>query len=236
MVACARCGRENPDDARFCLACGARLEAGRAALREERKVVSILFADLVGFTSQAEKLDPEDVRATLSPYYARLRSELERHGGTVEKFHRRRGDGGVRCAARARGRPRAGGEGRPGDPRCDRRRRAAPGPHRRDNGRSTGRAPCGARGGRGYGRGRRGQHGGAPAERGSGERRPGRRDHLPRDAAADRLRRGRTGAGEGKVEAGPGLGGPRRPVALRTRPDAGRRRVRREAAGARLPR
>jgi class 3 adenylate cyclase/tetratricopeptide (TPR) repeat protein len=48
--------------------------------------VSVLFADLVGFTSRAERLDPEDVRATLSPYYARLRSELERHGGTVEKF------------------------------------------------------------------------------------------------------------------------------------------------------
>jgi class 3 adenylate cyclase/tetratricopeptide (TPR) repeat protein len=54
--------------------------------REERKVVTVLFADLVGFTSRAERLDPEDVRALLSPYYARLRSELERFGGTVEKF------------------------------------------------------------------------------------------------------------------------------------------------------
>jgi class 3 adenylate cyclase/tetratricopeptide (TPR) repeat protein len=86
VVACPRCGRENPDDASFCSACGTRLEAAPAPAREERKVVSILFADLVGFTSQAERLDPEDVRATLSPYYARLRSELERHGGTVEKF------------------------------------------------------------------------------------------------------------------------------------------------------
>jgi class 3 adenylate cyclase/tetratricopeptide (TPR) repeat protein len=86
VVACPRCGRENADDASFCSACGTRLEAARAAIREERKVVSILFADLVGFTSRAEKLDPEDVRATLSPYYAQLRSELERHGGTVEKF------------------------------------------------------------------------------------------------------------------------------------------------------
>jgi class 3 adenylate cyclase/tetratricopeptide (TPR) repeat protein len=48
--------------------------------------VSVLFADLVGFTSRAEQLDPEDVRALLSPYYARLRTELERFGGTVEKF------------------------------------------------------------------------------------------------------------------------------------------------------
>ena len=57
-----------------------------SAAREERKVVTVLFADLVGFTSRAEQLDPEDVRATLSPYYARLRGEIERHGGTVEKF------------------------------------------------------------------------------------------------------------------------------------------------------
>ncbi len=48
--------------------------------------MTVLFADLVGFTSRAETLDPEDVRALLSPYYARLRSELERYGGTVEKF------------------------------------------------------------------------------------------------------------------------------------------------------
>jgi class 3 adenylate cyclase/tetratricopeptide (TPR) repeat protein len=87
VVACPQCGRENADDARFCSGCGTELQDGpRAAPREERKVVSVLFADLVGFTSQAEKLDPEDVRATLSPYYAQLRSELERHGGTVEKF------------------------------------------------------------------------------------------------------------------------------------------------------
>jgi len=54
--------------------------------RRERKVVSVLFCDLVGFTSQAESMDPEDVEAILRPYHARVRSELERHGGTVEKF------------------------------------------------------------------------------------------------------------------------------------------------------
>jgi class 3 adenylate cyclase/tetratricopeptide (TPR) repeat protein len=83
---CQQCGRENAEDARFCSACGARLDEAATAAREERKVVTVLFADLVGFTSKAERLDPEDVRATLSPYYARLREELERHGGTVEKF------------------------------------------------------------------------------------------------------------------------------------------------------
>src|SRR5436305_1493394 len=54
--------------------------------RRERKVVTVLFADLVGFTSRAEHLDPEDVEAILRPYHARLREELERFGGTVEKF------------------------------------------------------------------------------------------------------------------------------------------------------
>jgi class 3 adenylate cyclase/tetratricopeptide (TPR) repeat protein len=54
--------------------------------RRERKVVTVLFADLVGFTSRAESLDPEDVEAILRPYHERLRSELERFGGTVEKF------------------------------------------------------------------------------------------------------------------------------------------------------
>ncbi|MFY9577976.1 MAG: BTAD domain-containing putative transcriptional regulator [Gaiellaceae bacterium] len=54
--------------------------------REERKVVTVLFCDLVGFTSRAEQLDPEDVSRLLSRYHLRLRAELERHGGTVEKF------------------------------------------------------------------------------------------------------------------------------------------------------
>jgi class 3 adenylate cyclase/tetratricopeptide (TPR) repeat protein len=54
--------------------------------RRERKVVTVVFCDLVGFTQRAESLDPEDVEAILRPYHARVRAELERHGGTVEKF------------------------------------------------------------------------------------------------------------------------------------------------------
>jgi class 3 adenylate cyclase len=54
--------------------------------REERKVVTILFTDLVGSTAMAEGRDPEDVRAILTPYYARLREQIEQRGGTVEKF------------------------------------------------------------------------------------------------------------------------------------------------------
>jgi class 3 adenylate cyclase len=85
MPVCQRCGEENPARARFCLACAAPLVAPTPR-REERKVVSVLFCDLVGFTSRAERLDIEDIRALLAPYYRRLRSELERYGGTVEKF------------------------------------------------------------------------------------------------------------------------------------------------------
>src|SRR5215471_5931384 len=86
MVTCPACGHENPDSSRFCGQCGTALEVAAAPGREERKVVTILFTDLVGSTARAEGRDPEDVRATLAAYYARLRTELERHGGTVEKF------------------------------------------------------------------------------------------------------------------------------------------------------
>ena len=85
-LVCPSCGRENPEDARFCAGCATPLTAPEAASAQERKVVTVLFADLVGFTSRAEQLDPEDVRAFLSPYYAHVRLELERYGGTVEKF------------------------------------------------------------------------------------------------------------------------------------------------------
>jgi class 3 adenylate cyclase/tetratricopeptide (TPR) repeat protein len=86
MVVCPSCGQENPEGFRLCGMCGAALTPAAEPSREERKVVTILFTDLVGSTARAEGLDPEDVRATLSAYYARLRAELERHGGTVEKF------------------------------------------------------------------------------------------------------------------------------------------------------
>jgi predicted ATPase/class 3 adenylate cyclase len=56
------------------------------APRTERKVVTVVFCDLVGFTAKAESMDPEDIAALLGPYHQRVRGELERHGGTVEKF------------------------------------------------------------------------------------------------------------------------------------------------------
>ena len=87
MVSCPCCGRENPEGFQFCGFCATPLsEQPSAAVREERKVVSVLFCDLVGFTAASDAADPEDVRARIRPYHQRLRPEIERHGGTVEKF------------------------------------------------------------------------------------------------------------------------------------------------------
>jgi class 3 adenylate cyclase len=85
MPRCSACGQENPDVARFCLACGAQLDE-ETTRREERRIVSVVFVDLVGFTSRSEQLDPEDVRAILAPYHETVRAEIESFGGVVEKF------------------------------------------------------------------------------------------------------------------------------------------------------
>jgi class 3 adenylate cyclase/tetratricopeptide (TPR) repeat protein len=84
-VICANCGTENAPGAKFCSECGARLGEPPAP-REERKVVSVVFCDVVGSTARAESADPEDVRAALNAFYAQVRADLERFGGTVEKF------------------------------------------------------------------------------------------------------------------------------------------------------
>jgi class 3 adenylate cyclase len=86
MATCASCGQENPDIARFCLACGLPLADVRGAAREERRLVSVVFVDMVGFTARAERLDPEDVQDLLRPYYDAVRRETESFGGVVEKF------------------------------------------------------------------------------------------------------------------------------------------------------
>jgi predicted ATPase/class 3 adenylate cyclase len=87
MAECPSCGNEVPRGSRFCNVCGAPLiEQPAASVREERKVVSVLFCDLVGFTAASDAADPEDVRARVRPYHGRVREEIERYGGTVEKF------------------------------------------------------------------------------------------------------------------------------------------------------
>ena len=87
MATCPNCAKELPGDFPFCPFCAAPLgQTAPAAVREERKVVSVLFCDLVGFTAASEHADPEDVRARLRPYHAQLQRVIESHGGTVEKF------------------------------------------------------------------------------------------------------------------------------------------------------
>ena len=82
---CAECGQQNPPVARFCLGCGTELRA-ETRQPDERRIVTVIFVDLVGFTARAEQLDPEDVRALLAPYHDRVRREIESFGGVVEKF------------------------------------------------------------------------------------------------------------------------------------------------------
>jgi class 3 adenylate cyclase len=84
-VICPNCGTENAPGAKFCSECGTRL-ADAPAPREERKVVSVVFCDVVGSTARAESADPEDVRAALNAFYAHVRADLARFGGTVEKY------------------------------------------------------------------------------------------------------------------------------------------------------
>jgi class 3 adenylate cyclase/tetratricopeptide (TPR) repeat protein len=82
---CPSCGEENPAKFRLCGFCGSPLAAAPAP-SEERKVITAIFVDLVGSTARSESLDPEDVKSLVAPYHARVRGELEAHGGTFEKF------------------------------------------------------------------------------------------------------------------------------------------------------
>src|SRR5215210_2438767 len=85
MQTCAACGRQNPDDARFCLACGTAFGT-RVEPRELRKTVTVLFCDVAGYTATSDALDPEALRALQRRYFDESRAVVERHGGTVEKF------------------------------------------------------------------------------------------------------------------------------------------------------
>src|SRR5262249_19487785 len=94
---CAVCGAARIGSSRFCGNCGTRFpDAGAADStsaqasaetdRTERRLVSVLFADLVGFTPYTEARDSEDVRDTLDRYFEIARGAVSRHGGTIEKF------------------------------------------------------------------------------------------------------------------------------------------------------
>ena len=85
MAVCTQCGRESPDGFAFCGSCGSSL-AEAAPPREVRKTVTVVFCDVTGSTALGERLDPEALRRTMSRYFDEMRTILERHGGSVEKF------------------------------------------------------------------------------------------------------------------------------------------------------
>ena len=106
---CPNCGTVNPASAKFCIECGIALQAGKQAesrqqsllhanghtqplplsltnLPEERRVVTVMFADIIGSTPLADRMDPEDMRAILSSYFNLMTEQIRKHGGTVEKY------------------------------------------------------------------------------------------------------------------------------------------------------
>ncbi|TMB87502.1 MAG: zinc-ribbon domain-containing protein, partial [Chloroflexi bacterium] len=84
MLVCPSCGHENQQGARFCNECAVPLAV--ASAREQRKTVTVLFCDVVGSTGLGETLDPETLRDLLARYFRQMKTIIERHGGTVEKF------------------------------------------------------------------------------------------------------------------------------------------------------
>ncbi|MBA3364821.1 MAG: AAA family ATPase [Actinobacteria bacterium] len=85
MGLCGVCGAENAREAHFCSSCGSPLSAPTGA-GETRRVVTILFSDIVDSTPLGERLDPEALRRVMRRYFSVMSAALERHGGTVEKF------------------------------------------------------------------------------------------------------------------------------------------------------
>ena len=85
MKRCSRCGEPLSAHARFCAACGAAVSAA-PAVTERRKLVTVLFADVVGSTALGERVDPETLRWAMQRWFGRMAEVIERHGGTVENY------------------------------------------------------------------------------------------------------------------------------------------------------
>jgi class 3 adenylate cyclase len=81
VLICPNCGKQSPEGFRFCGFCSTALTLGEG--NEVRKVVTVVFSDVIGSTSLGEHLDPESL---MSRYFEVARAAFERHGGTVEKF------------------------------------------------------------------------------------------------------------------------------------------------------
>jgi class 3 adenylate cyclase/tetratricopeptide (TPR) repeat protein len=86
MPACARCGRANPDEANFCSRCGAPIPGDAPAPAAARKIVTVVFADVTGFTALGERLDAESLQQLVGRWFTEAQRVIDRHGGTVEKF------------------------------------------------------------------------------------------------------------------------------------------------------
>jgi class 3 adenylate cyclase/tetratricopeptide (TPR) repeat protein len=86
MAACVACGFEYEGSFRFCPECAAPLAVSASGSGERRKVVSVLFCDVVGSTAFGESADPEVLRALLARYFEGMSGVVARHGGSVEKF------------------------------------------------------------------------------------------------------------------------------------------------------
>ena len=106
---CPACGEENPDRARFCMACAG---PGTVSPAGSRKTVTIVFSDLVGSTALGEALDSEALREVLDRYFDEMSACVERHGEDRREVHRGRRDGGIRASTGARGRCHAGASSR----------------------------------------------------------------------------------------------------------------------------
>src|SRR4051794_4077700 len=86
-MTCPACGQENPEQAKFCLECGTALvTAVPEPSRESRRVVTVVFADMVGFTSLGESLDQESLRRVMDRFYDGMRGAIEGEAGTLAKF------------------------------------------------------------------------------------------------------------------------------------------------------
>src|SRR4249919_427667 len=81
-LTCDRCGQHNPSGSRYCNACGTSL----IRTPERRRLVTLLFCDVSGSTQLGEQMDAESVRDLMSEYFREMRSVIESHGGTIEKF------------------------------------------------------------------------------------------------------------------------------------------------------
>src|SRR4051812_45907122 len=86
MRTCPRCGRAAGEEATFCSACGALLAGDGASTPQARKTVTVMFADVSGFTALGERLDPESLQQVMTRYFAVMREVVARHGGLVEKL------------------------------------------------------------------------------------------------------------------------------------------------------